>query len=1060
MKSKSLSMKPRNLLIGVVFFTISGICSAINAQQIEKFTSTFQNGLNGYEGTFEKRISPGGISDSGADFQEYYLDGSSFFPDHVQNDIMELIRFDGIVGSGENQIPAGSTIISAKLQFHTGTDSNAVSDGPWMIGILNEAVTIDTQYADLDLQPDIPEFRGARNISGRPLLSGYADISTLEVVAADVTKAVQAWVNGDENHGLTIFANDTTNGWQFSTIGNEDISKRPALVVEYTTAPIKVFEFTASKSAVINNIAPTINGDVTAVSFLDGGPDDIREVLVRFDSIFGEEENQIKDFDQIIKAELIVHTSGSPEFSADADSDDPYFVHQLLVDWDLTTNFGASGPTTAAAQINEAVGEFIGMGEFAEATADMTSIVSNWKAGQSNFGVNIKPGGQDGWQIFLNGASDSSLVPTLRVLTFELSGTPTAEFSVSGSEGEAPFTLVFNAENSRDPRGQSLTFKWDFADGSSAEGVSVSHTFENPGIYDVSLTVSNEVGAESVAIKSIKSLGMPTAQLTANTDIGPAPLTLALTAEGSIDTDGGLIEYLWNFGNGQTSNLQETQAYYSAAGIYTVTLTVTDDEGRTQKASHQLTVLPTNVQTVEFQQGHMDYQGTLQKRVSFGGINENGQDVTQYYLDGRPQDEEQIANDTIDLIRFDGIIGNGSGLIPAGSQVVKAFLTYHTGDASAAASDGPWVIGRMVDSFNELTTYQDLDQSQDSPETRGPRGAVERTQLVAGYADIATLEVVTADISPIVQAWVNGDPNHGLAVYTDDTANGWQIKTVGNEVIAARPKLTVHFTTSETNQYTFFPARSTRINNNGDTLDGEFLFYEFLDGGPDNITEALFQFIDIFGDDDDQIGDDERILSATFITRTGGVPDSSVNADADDPYSIHQMLEEWDSVSTFGPTGPTVENGQIGPRVSAFLGMGEKSQARADITPILYNWQNGAPLFGINVKPQGEDGWQLVWPGSFDFDQMPQLFVLTEPAIPFNPPSFVAISGVSVSGPNTITISWSSRENQVFTIQSSRDLKLWTSTEASWPSEGSTTSYSIGVSDSPDEHLFIRVLEQ
>lgn len=337
---------------------------------------------------------------------------------------------------------------------------------------------------------------------------------------------------------------------------------------------------------------------------------------------------------------------------------------------------------------------------------------------------------------------------------------------------------------------------------------------------------------------------------------------------------------------------------------------------------------------------------------------------------------------------------------------------------------------------------------------------MERTQLVAGYADIATLEVVTADISPIVQAWVNGDPNHGLAVYTDDTANGWQIKTVGNEVIAARPKLTVHFTTSETNQYTFFPARSTRINNNGDTLDGEFLFYEFLDGGPDNITEALFQFIDIFGDDDDQIGDDERILSATFITRTGGVPDSSVNADADDPYSIHQMLEEWDSVSTFGPTGPTVENGQIGPRVSAFLGMGEKSQARADITPILYNWQNGAPLFGINVKPQGEDGWQLVWPGSFDFDQMPQLFVLTEPAIPFNPPSFVAISGVSVSGPNTITISWSSRENQVFTIQSSRDLKLWTSTEASWPSEGSTTSYSIGVSDSPDEHLFIRVLEQ
>lgn len=58
----------------------------------------------------------------------------------------------------------------------------------------------------------------------------------------------------------------------------------------------------------------------------------------------------------------------------------------------------------------------------------------------------------------------------------------------------------------------------------------------------------------------------------------------------SIDEDGKLVSYLWDFGNGQTSTEADPVWHYSAAGSYTVTLTVTDDKGATNTLSQQITV--------------------------------------------------------------------------------------------------------------------------------------------------------------------------------------------------------------------------------------------------------------------------------------------------------------------------------------------------------------------------------------------------------------------------------------------------------------------------------------
>jgi hypothetical protein len=61
-------------------------------------------------------------------------------------------------------------------------------------------------------------------------------------------------------------------------------------------------------------------------------------------------------------------------------------------------------------------------------------------------------------------------------------------------------------------------------------------------------------------------------------------------ASGSTDPGGSINSYLWNFGDGATSNLASTTHSYSAAGTYTITLTVTDNQGLSRSVSTTRTV--------------------------------------------------------------------------------------------------------------------------------------------------------------------------------------------------------------------------------------------------------------------------------------------------------------------------------------------------------------------------------------------------------------------------------------------------------------------------------------
>ena len=88
----------------------------------------------------------------------------------------------------------------------------------------------------------------------------------------------------------------------------------------------------------------------------------------------------------------------------------------------------------------------------------------------------------------------------------------------------------------------------------------------------------------------------PVANVTASTTTGTASLAVSFSGQNSTDSDGSIVNYAWDFGNGTTASGLSASCTYSAAGTYIAVLTVTDNDGLVGSASVTITVsAPANI---------------------------------------------------------------------------------------------------------------------------------------------------------------------------------------------------------------------------------------------------------------------------------------------------------------------------------------------------------------------------------------------------------------------------------------------------------------------------------
>ena len=421
------------------------------------------------------------------------------------------------------------------------------------------------------------------------------------------------------------------------------------------------------------------------------------------------------------------------------------------------------------------------------------------------------------------------------------------------------------------------------------------------------------------------------------------------------------------------------------------------------------------VSTTSFQNGADGYTDTFDRWVGERDQdNQDGSTVANDFMDGYATDS---SPDTQALLRFDNIIGSDPGHIPAGATVLSAELIVTTSLVGNAQTGGPYGVAGLLQPFDSTTSYF-IDFTTTT--NLGSRGAWwqdgSATRPVGGYGRQHPGNTDSANVTSIVQSWVDGTENHGLVIQAGlpdlinevaNTTDGWSIRTTGYPFSDTRPKLKVSYTTNPVEMNTFQDGTgdytdttmaivrsgtNATIEDTGDldrpemTEDASALDQTFLDGvrftdiagntnSPDDL--ALLKFGNVFGTEPGQAPIDVPVARAWAVITTG---DTSGSARTAGPYAAYAMLRLWDVSSlhsAFGAiNGLQIGDGDIGPALDSPDGFIRGAEVWFDVTDYLEGVRTGATDHGIAIQASGtSDGWQIHTNGSTTLDARPRLVV-------------------------------------------------------------------------------------
>jgi len=165
---------------------------------------------------------------------------------------------------------------------------------------------------------------------------------------------------------------------------------------------------------------------------------------------------------------------------------------------------------------------------------------------------------------------------------------PIADFTYNPIQPKENEEIRFN-DTSTDPDGTVDNWLWNFDDGNATSSKNAVHTYTK-GKYNVTLTVTDNNGAIGSIMKKVVVGNLaPTANFTYFPADPKENQDIQFT-DSSIDPDGTVANWLWDFGDGNTSSQQNPTHKYTNRGTYNITLTVTDNDGATNAVTKTIVV--------------------------------------------------------------------------------------------------------------------------------------------------------------------------------------------------------------------------------------------------------------------------------------------------------------------------------------------------------------------------------------------------------------------------------------------------------------------------------------
>ncbi|MCK8521077.1 PKD domain-containing protein [Aquimarina sp. D1M17] len=158
-----------------------------------------------------------------------------------------------------------------------------------------------------------------------------------------------------------------------------------------------------------------------------------------------------------------------------------------------------------------------------------------------------------------------------------------ANFTATPTLGTVPLLVSFDASSSIFASNAIVTYSWDFGDGNTSTEENPTHTYTQSGSYAAVLTISDGANSDVSEIVTITvndtSTPVATASISVDSSVATAPATINFDGSASTISDGSVLTYSWDFGDGTVGSGQLLSHEYAAAGDYIVRLEVSNVAG-------------------------------------------------------------------------------------------------------------------------------------------------------------------------------------------------------------------------------------------------------------------------------------------------------------------------------------------------------------------------------------------------------------------------------------------------------------------------------------------------
>ena len=225
---------------------------------------------------------------------------------------------------------------------------------------------------------------------------------------------------------------------------------------------------------------------------------------------------------------------------------------------------------------------------------------------------------------------------------------PVANFTYEPLQPTTQQTIYFNS-TSYDPDGYITNYIWSFGDGGMEYSRNVTHQYMDNGFYTVNLTVRDNKNVTGFIEKTVTVANQPPNAEFIYEPENPTTGDTVYFNSTSTDLDGRIVNWTWDMGDGTILYGEKVTHQYMDDGVYTVSLTVRDDDNATSSTTKNLLIknqppnanftyepaFPSTYTMIYFNSTSYDKDGNIVNYTwSFGdGDTAYGENVTHLYTD-------------------------------------------------------------------------------------------------------------------------------------------------------------------------------------------------------------------------------------------------------------------------------------------------------------------------------------------------------------------------------------------------------------------------------------------